>query len=129
MFCGTTTSTEPSSSTTWNATATVVQLRQLANAYASLRLSAVLLSTQTRAKETSYLIEPSLVLTASAWLSPPPGGSGRLNGKTQVGDMPPSPLDPAEPPEPPEPPEPFRGVSTRASAGCSAVGGCPASSG
>jgi hypothetical protein len=32
MFCGTTTSTDPTSSTTWKATATVVHPEQLANA-------------------------------------------------------------------------------------------------
>src|SRR4051812_48049274 len=126
MFSGTTTSTEPSRSTTWKATATVVQPRQLANAYASFRLVAVSPSTQTSENETSYWTEPSVVLTASAWLSPSPGGSGRLNGNTQVGAA-------AEPPPPAAPaerlPDPSTGVSTRASAGGSAVGGGPASSG
>src|SRR4051812_30897559 len=33
---------------------------------------------------TSYCAVPSVVLAASAWLSPGPGASGLLNGKTQA---------------------------------------------
>src|SRR5215207_2455273 len=123
MFSGTTTSTDPTSTTTWKATATVVQWRQLASAYASLRLSAVSPSAQTSANETSYSTDPSVVLTASAWLSPSPGGIGRSNGKTQVGAASPDAAASVEAP----PSE--AGTSTSASAGWSAVGTGPASAG
>src|SRR4051794_26421516 len=72
--------------TTWNATATVTQSEHVANAYASFVLrtgsSPV---TQIIAMATSYAALRSAVFTASAWLSPGSGGSGRLNGKTHVG--------------------------------------------
>src|SRR3954449_5721597 len=61
-------------------------------------------SAQTSANATSYATPPSRVTIAIAWLSPGPGGAGRLNGKTHVG------------------PVPERGDSTTASTGWSAVG-------
>src|SRR3954471_21635619 len=63
---------------------------------------------QTRAKAASYVVVPSVVFTASAWLSPGSGASGLLKGKTHAWS--------ASPPW---------GVSTRASSGCARLGsGC-----
>src|SRR3954447_2789433 len=104
MFCGATTCAWPTTSTTWKLTATALHVRQLANAYASLRLRTVSLSAHTSANETSYAVPPSLVTIAIVWLSPGPGAAGLLNGKTQVGPL------------------PDFGVSTMATAGWSAVG-------
>src|SRR4051794_7350793 len=108
MFCGATTCAWPTTNTTWKLMATALHVRQLAKAYASLRLRTVSLSAHTSAKETSYAVPPSLVTIAIAWLSPAPGAAGLLNGNTQVGPL-------AE----------FElgfGVSTMARAGWSAVG-------
>src|SRR3954469_1035617 len=97
--------------TTWNATATVTQFEQSANAYAALTLSTGSSPvTQTIAIATSYVAVPDVVLTASAWLSPAFGGSGWLNGKTHAGLTPPPPDD-----------EPG-GTRTSASSGCASVG-------
>src|SRR5688500_15707535 len=72
--------------TTWNATATVTQSAQLANAYASFTFrtgsSPV---THTIATATSYSTLSSVVLNAPAWLSPGSGGNGSLNGNTHAG--------------------------------------------
>src|SRR5687768_12333421 len=74
--------------TTWNATATVTQSEQLANAYASFTLRTGSSSgTHTIATATSYDTLPSVVLTESAWLSPGSGGSGSLNGNTHAGEL------------------------------------------
>src|SRR5688500_18846613 len=107
MFCGAATWLSPVTRTTWNATDTAAQPVQLANAYDSLRWSAgESSSTQTSANATSYWMEPSFVLTESAWLSPTPGCRGLLKGKThESADVPPS-----------------RGTRTSASWGRSRVG-------
>src|SRR4051794_30625530 len=106
MLAGATRCASPTTSTTWNATETATQLSQLANAYASLALTTVSLLAQTRAKATSYAVPPSVVTIDMAWLSPGRGGSGRSNGKTQVGRSLPTSF----------------GVRTRAGTGCAAVG-------
>src|SRR5687768_8677068 len=79
--------------TTWNATATVTQSEQLANAYASFTLRTGSSSvTQTIAIATSYVTLLSVVLTASDWLSPGSGGCGSLNGNTHDGSIGPAAL-------------------------------------
>src|SRR5688500_190763 len=72
--------------TTWNATATVTQSEQLANAYASFTFSTGSSPvTHTIATATSYVTLWSVVFVANAWLSPGSGGSGSLKGKTHAG--------------------------------------------
>src|SRR6478752_1145327 len=80
--------------TTWNATVTVLP------------------SAHTMANATSYTDDPSVVLTANAWLSPAPGGPGRLNGKTHAGRA--AVVPPRAPP---------LGTRTSASSGWRRVGG------
>src|SRR5918992_4428241 len=75
------TSASPSTKMLWNATATVRQFEQLATAHASFTWSTGPSVTHTTAKATSYTDEPAPVLTASAWLSPSPGGAGGSKGK------------------------------------------------
>src|SRR5205809_705868 len=76
----------PTTSTSWNETATVVQALQLASAYAELVSStASPPSTVTSEYATSYLMPPSVVLTASAWESCGPGAFGSLNGNAVAG--------------------------------------------
>src|SRR5215211_4917474 len=74
---------------TWNDTAVVSQLLQLARAHAWLVWSTSLPSvTQTSASAESKTEEPSVVLTAIAWLSPSVGGAGGSNQKGQSGRVP-----------------------------------------
>src|SRR5215213_3171786 len=71
-------------STTWNAIAVVLQFWQFASAQASFWLATGPSSlTQTSARATWVMDEPSWVLIASAWLSPLSGRSGGSNGNGQ----------------------------------------------
>src|SRR5688572_4557779 len=89
-----TTSAYPITSTIWNATARVRQPLQLASAHASLRCSTLLPSvTQTRASTTSDVVEPSVVLTDTTWLSPARGSRGGAHGNGHVGVLVDSPCD------------------------------------
>src|SRR6185503_89638 len=116
MFCGTITCAWPTISSTWKLIAVAWQSWQCAKAYASFLFSTVFESAHTIAKATSYTTVPLRVFTARVWLSPRPGGAGRLNGNTQVGAVDPSGAL-------------LRGTSTSESAGWSAVGAGPASDG
>src|SRR3954469_16451050 len=71
---------------TWNDTAVVSQLFQLARAHGWFGWPPSLPSvTQTSATAESKTEEPSVVLTAIAWLSPSPGSAGGSNQKGQSG--------------------------------------------